>query len=300
MTIANKSKDMMSKIDKVEIKFRAEAEAGVSNENYGSTLTTITNFFSNGLEGINNIFKSIKNDTDKLNANEFNSSISNIISLESELRQIVESGKVKLTDVGGIQVPVILGLKLNILETVNKLSSAVKNIEDNLEDVIKETDEMIGKTLASKDYRTSSRPPVTKTNIRSKAFDLMDVVSDIIDTDGTKDRMKLNVFLPSLNSVIDINNEIVKFNKILGTDFITNIQKELNKLTERSEILYKYIKQNEDVTISNAVLHCVADRLDFTARYATNITSIIYITKHSLESYLVCLNSIKEYYEKRK
>lgn len=297
MSLLKNLNDNLEKIDKVQLEFRSNVEFG--HESFDNVLSNITSFFNYGLEGINNIIKSIGGDINNINGEELSKSLFKIKSLDIDLKNIAESGNIKLSEIGNIQIPVVLGQKLNVLDTIKELNIAVNNIEKNLENVLKETDEIIGKTLGSKDFRTASRPHYTKTDVRSCYFEVDKVVSNIIDGNNTKDKMKLDVYLPSLNSVIDINEDIIKFNKIVNVNFIKNLKTDLSRLIERSEILYNYIKKNDDVMISKAVLNLVSDRLDFTARYATTITSIIFLIKHTIESYLVCAEAIKNYNDKK-
>ena len=258
----------------------------ISNEGIIDSIGSVSLHINKGIEGLTSIFNKMFQVTEQLTDPSFLTSEAKTINLiMGKLRSKIETDGHKLYgSLGPIELPVPLGLKVDCLTVLQTLKPSLTLISKDLAPALKETSELVTKLISSEDTRLASRI--------SFKIDMVDFdwalhfkgLNKIIDSNGTKDRMRFDHFFKNMSSVNDCVKLILEDEKIIDVKHLEDIKKLTLDLSESSEQLYKFIKENPEVKVNKQVLIALSDRLERMASAVTEAMSTIFIFKSIMET----------------
>jgi hypothetical protein len=258
------------------------AKYNPSNEEFGVFISQIASFFTSQLKAISETFVNSINRLMGMNDQQLTRSGKELFDMRQSIDKIKQN--VKLVDVEKIQVPVLLGMKLSLPDSLDRVSRGFDIIDKELIAILKETDDTVSKVLTNKDFRTQTKPFRDKNDfeISSKLYGL---IAEIIDENGVKDRANLGNVIPSINSYDTCYDTIIKLN---GTATLKRMEeiKTLSKvISERVNTLYKYLNDNKDMNISRNVLEHLGGMLENSAKAITSAITMIYVYNQCLDTF---------------
>lgn len=274
--------DIHNEIQNLELVPRIQM---IGNEGILDSIGSVSLHINKGLEGITSIYNKLFQATEQLHNTSFLTSEAKTINLVmGKLRSKLETDGYKIYGaVSAIELPVPLGLKVDGLKLLQTLKPCLRLISTDLIPALQETSDFVTKLISSEDTRTASR-------ISFKTADDFDWrlhyhgLNLVIDANGTKDRMRFDNFFKSMKNLDETVKLILEDEKLIDVKHLEAIKKLTLDLSESSELLYKFIKENPDVKVNKQVLLILANRLENMAEAVTSSMSTLFLFKAAMET----------------
>lgn len=251
-----------------------------SNEDFNTYVSNIASFFTEKMKVISNSFDHSVQQLFGLNKEQDNYNVTSIINLQKELQAIAGT---KMIDIEKIQTPILLGMKLNLLETLSVLSVCFDTINKELIPMLKETDSTVSKVMSNKDFRLQTKPLKDKYSSFIINDTLMTKIEDMIDVNGVKDRTNLINVFPNIDSFRVSYDSIMKLSESASVTKINEIKDYSKIISEKVDVLYKHLSDNKDFKISKEVLNYLGYTLEDAAKSITSAITVIYIYNQSVD-----------------
>lgn len=267
----------------------------LSTEDFGVFIKNISGFFTNKIDVISNIFSTNGSRTNKTLDKEYNVFVKDLMEYKNVVPKIVNN--VKYMNVEKITVPSVVGLKNNLPNTTPILVNAIKEINNNLLNLIDLTDTEISKILADKDYRTSTR--IVRLDGVYYQFKniLTKCIEDLMDPKLLVDTKPLNAVLPNMSSLNQVYNDIVSITTSNTFKSLKELESNINQLAERTNYLYDYIKNDKEgkLEISKVVINRLSELLELSADSITDSVTILHIHNQVTSMTTSTIDILKKY-----
>lgn len=267
----------------------------LSTEDFGVFIKNISGFFTNKIDVISNIFSTNGSRTNKTLDKEYNVFVKDLMEYKNVVPKIVNN--VKYMNVEKITVPSVVGLKNNLPNTTPILVNAIKEINNNLLNLIDLTDTEISKILADKDYRTSTRiVRLDGINYQFKNV-LTKCIEELMDPKLLVDTKPLNAVLPNMSSLNQVYNDIVSITTSNTFKSLKELETNINQLAERTNYLYDYIKNDKEgkLEISKVVINRLSELLELSADSITDSVTILHIHNQVTSMTTSTIDILKKY-----
>lgn len=267
----------------------------LSTEDFGVFIKNISGFFTNKIDVISNIFSTNGSRTNKTLDKEYNVFVKDLMEYKNVVPKIVNN--VKYMNVEKITVPSVVGLRNNLPNTTPILVNAIKEINNNLLNLIDLTDTEISKILADKDYRTSTRiVRLDSINYQFKNV-LTKCIEELMDPKLLVDTKPLNAVLPNMSSLNQVYNDIVSITTSNTFKSLKELESNINQLAERTNYLYDYIKNDKEgkLEISKVVINRLSELLELSADSITDSVTILHIHNQVTSMTTSTIDILKKY-----
>lgn len=266
------------------------------------SIKSIGNYLSNGIDKLKDSIGNLFTKTESLDNNfilkdtqTLANEKTNYIKLHNDLikkynNDHSEIHKIEadiLKNTGNLDIPVTLGLKLNVKDSSELIVHVIKLINSETHKIVDETNECIMKMIGDKDYRLSTKPIHFTNDTYKLTSDMYETLHKIIDPNGTKDRMKLINFIGNFDN---FSKAADNFTYKVDLNLITRYKGVVDNLNKNINYLYNFIKDNPDTQISSSSLSSLAYRIQNVAELLTMVGTIFYMYSQLL------ISSIEVYY----
>ncbi len=272
------------------------AKYNPSNEDFGVFISQIASFFTSQVKAISETFTKAVSGFTSLGEQTLTRSGKELLDTRSDIDKIKQN--IKLVDIEKIQVPVLLGMKLSLPDSLDRVSRGFDIIDKDLIAILKETDETIAKVLSSKDFRIQTKPLRTKNDfyISSKLYNL---IGEIVDENGVKDRADLGNVIPSINSFDTCYDIILKLNGSTTLKRLEEIKTLSKNISERTNVLYKFLNETKDISVSRNVLEYLGYMLEDSAKAITSSITMIYVYNQCMDTFRNSVQLVNKYSESK-
>jgi len=291
-----------------DIKKHGEFMSTIAHEDLASVLVSIKQYFTKFIPNVAKAFAENADRLTKFDKDHYNSFIRQIYEIETDIKKIAE---VPYSSVMDVKVPVMLGMKQNLLTTASELKKASTVINDNLRVLLEYTDIFISLVLSNEDFRTASRVnyamlyqryredhkgnPLTADKIYGITYELEAIVDKLIDPKNHSDQRFIKELVPNINSLYFVQADILEAAK--GTTFADteNIQTEVTKLSERADVLYDVITTDTEFKINKALINELAGVLEDSGRAITSAVTLWHIMNQTATTLKFTVDTIKRF-----
>lgn len=249
----------------------------LSTEDFGVFIKNISGFFTNKINIISSIFTSNGNRTPRSLDKEYNVFVKDLMDYKNVVPKIVSN--VKYMNVEKVIVPSVVGLRNNLPNSTPILVEAIKSINDNLEKLIDVTDTEISKILTDKEYRTSTRIVRIDSDFYGFSSTLNKCIEGLMDPKLLVDTKPLNAVLPNMSSLNQVYTDIVNISTNNTFKHLKELEKQINNLADRTNILYDYIKNDKEgkLEVSKVVINRLSELLELSADCITDSVTILHM-----------------------
>lgn len=268
-------------LKQIDIKYRAKA---ISNEGILESFDSIGNYFSNGLNSLTTMFKKLEDTSGSLTKdNIFNKDVKDLVNDLNKLDGDISKSSNIYSTISNAKIPVIMGCKVDIKTTLDTISPALHKVEENIIDILDDTILFINRLMGSEEYRLASRYNGFKVKHISP-YEINKPIYKCIDENGTSDRKAVKELIPNFNTMFICKDLVIKNEKVLDVELLKQIKDKTLKLSKNANDLYDFIMENGDQSVNKAMLVDLAYRLEETAQYVNNASSVIYLYKQTIYS----------------
>lgn len=245
-------------------------------------ITYVASYITKTLSGISDIFTvNIQRLTSILDTDTKPVQLKEVLDLENKINSIINSD-IKMIDIAKIQTPITLGFKTDLVKASEFLKIGFNLIDNSLPNMIKEVDELLSKMLSDKNYIKSTRP-IKYDETWSMNYKLSELLTEIIDENGVKDRTSLENILPNINSFKVTLDNIKMVNNSYDIAKLEKIKKDAKKIAERVTILQNYLNNNPDLQVSVTIIQDFGYKLEYCASTITYAASIIILRQQVID-----------------
>lgn len=262
-----------------------------SNENLGAVFNSVSGFITSQFTAIYNTFSNNSSRLEKVNKKDLSEQAKDLIKTKKDIAKIISSKE--MATLHNIEVPVPLGMKVDMLTASSYLNTATTRISKKILVYIYEVDTLVSKMLADADYRKKLKPGKMFFEIRSDSNDNLDNIKAIIDENGVKDRMTLDNLLPNLNSLNSILANLNSANNTLTYSKVKKIAESINELSSKINDLYEYYIDNKDLGITKSSISELAYGVENLADYTTSSITVFYLVNQLNSSFVNMIKLIK-------
>lgn len=268
-----------------ELKSRSNV---MSTEELSSFFTGLSSFFTNKLPDLVKAFTN-NGQVNRTLTDDYNQFMKELIAMEPEVISV--STKVKYSDVSSMKIPVMIGMRSDLLTTCKLLAAANDNINKNLTTILDTTDKYVSSFLSSKDFKLSTDPFFKEAKTFQEAMNIADILDKLVDPNGTSDQFKVSQLVSNCSSIKTVYDELLRISKGNTVDKLNKINKEIATIADKVNTLYEQLSNNKDMEVSKEVIYKLSMVLEDTARYVTYTVSTYHIinqtittTKHLVEA----------------
>lgn len=253
--------------------FRAES---LSTEGMGVYVNEVSEYFTNKIKDIANIFSTSKKRTEVVSKKELTEQAKDLIKLRGTVNDIIKNTEMK--NVANVETPVILGMSVNMLVATELILSISKYSTSDILENLDDLDTLISNMLSSKDARSKSTPYTNyDSDIYKNNEHLENVIAKIINKNGTIDRKPVIEVTPNIKSIQTIYDNLRKMNTMFDYTTMSKIKEDVSKLSSKVELLEEVLSDKNIGNVSKSALNELAYNLEIMAHYVTNAITIFYI-----------------------
>lgn len=262
-------------------------------EDFSTIITGIKKYFTDTLPAVSKIFSTNASRAGKIDKEQYNSFLKTIYELEKDIGKIE---KLPYSEVENIKVPVMLGMRTDLLNTVTILSQASEVVNDNLLTLVEYTDIFVSLVMSDKDFRTASRVNYSriKESFRKENKNTLDInsiehvydklqnyINQVVDPKNHYDQRSIKQLIPNISSLYHIQSILLETAKSNTLENVELLEKEVGKISSRIDTLYDYISSDEEFEINKQVLNELASTLESTGKAITSAVTIWYLINQS-------------------
>lgn len=239
----------------------------------------VPEFFTSKLVAVANFFKKEKDTLEAATGRELS-----VYSKELVInRQNFSVGK-KDIDYATVKrriVPVTAGVKVNIMEMANLLEESNAIVNDHVENILKDTLEVIARLAADKEYRLSSRPVMLDQKYVKAATVLEKNIGKIIDARKVSDNAPVKDLVPSIPHLSEAIEIALKYSNNNNVEMYTKIKNDVDAIFSYTETLYKTFQDEKDVIKKTRIVE-VANYIQTAANLVTQSINTLYLSTQSV------------------
>ncbi len=264
----------------------------LSTEDFDTFVKNISSFFTNKIHSISEVFSTNSRRTSEISEKDLNVFVKELVNLKKDMEWVVNN--VKYNEVSYIKIPVMLGSKTNLVETLHILKVLMDSINKNLDSSLEYTDTFVSKVLTDKNFRLSTRPIKQNKEKDELIETFYKSLNNLIDENGTTDNKKVSELLPNISSLELVYQDIINIAKGTSIKDIRSIENKLTKISEKTNELYNLLLENKDTEISRVVINELAYDLETTAKLVTNVVSVIHVYNQTVTTIKFLIQRLKK------
>lgn len=262
-----------------------------SNESMGAVFNSVSGFITSKFTAISKIFTNNSSRLESIDKKDLSEQAKDLIKTKADISKIISNKK--MVTLRNVEVPVPLGMNVDMLVASSYLKSASARISKSIFVYMDEVDTLVSKMLADPEYRKKLKPGKLFSEISADSSKNLYDISSVIDKEGIKDRMTLDNLLPNLNSLNPILTNLDNANKILTYGMIKKIKTSLDTLSAKIDELYVYYSENEELNITKAAISELAYGIENLADYTTSSITVFYLVNQLNSSFVNMIKLIK-------
>lgn len=291
MFTQNIGQEHLALISKIpNLKERAEF---LSTEDFDVFIKNIASFFTNKLSLISASFLSNAERNDTKLKNDYNVFIKEIIAMKKDIVSINEN--VSFIDIEKISIPIMLGMKTDLLKTATALKQATALISTELPKVMDACDVYISKVISDENTRTSTRPVIHGATSPYKVhYELTRILDTIIDPHSLKDKKTIKELIPNLSSLEKIRALLIESAEDATLDKLDKLTVSAKRIAEKTDSFYEVITTT-DIIISRPVINELSYALEETANIVTTAVTFWHILNQNAAILKMVIERINEF-----
>lgn len=245
-------------------------------EDAGSFVSGISSYVTEKIKDISTSFSINSDRLGKVSKKDLSEQAKELSDLKKDIASILKDVKFQTVDMR--ETPVTLGLKVDLLTMVNKIDGVIKTISEDLDGSIDEIDTIVSNMLANADYRKRLKPGKKFDKMRTTVHQIDEVVEELIDPNGTKDRLAIGKVIPNLNSLNTIHERLRTQNNLFTFKDIKSIKDRVSVLNQKVDSLYTLFSEDEnELKVSKESITELAWALESLAEYVTKSITVFYL-----------------------
>lgn len=266
----------------------------LSTEENDTVIKQFANFFVNKIDAIAGVFSKNKTRVPGVLDKEYNQFVKDLVAVKKDIEPIIST--VKFSHVETMAIPVMLGLRGDLIHTVEQLKTGMDIVNKSLLTSLSETDKVVAKVLSDNNYRTATRPTNNDNHADYESYSkLSDILTELIDSNGVKDTKKLKELLPNVSSIETLYNTLLD---IANTNTLKNmkeIESAIKIISERTNVLFEDMGSDmSTVEMSKPIAYHLANRLEVTAKLVTTSISIMHVYNQTVLTLIYIINRLNK------
>ena len=267
----------------------AERTAMLCTEDAGSFVSGISSYVTEKIKDISTSFSINSDRLGSVDKKDLSEQAKELVNLKKDIISILKD--VKFQDIDMRETPITLGLKVDLLTMVNKIDGVIKVIATDLEESIDEIDTVVSNMLANADYRKRLKPGKKFTKLYTTIATMDSLIEDVIDPNGTKDRLAIGKVIPNLNSLNTVYERLRVQNNLFTYKDIKSIKNRVSVLNQKVDSLYQLFSEDEnELKVSKESITELAWALESLAEYVTKSITVFYLLNQANS---MCVNVVK-------
>lgn len=251
--------------------FRA---GSLATEDFGMYVSKVSSFFTDKVKVVSEIFSKNESRLNLVDKKAMSVQLKDNLDMAKDAKTIVS--KVKYDEIKNIETPVILGIKVNYIEVVNSMKPIIKLIDSKLISTLDQVDTNISKMISDNDYRKGFK---NITTIPKDSDAMLKFVGDIIDPNGTLDRLPIKLVIPNITSLTLLTDTLIELDKAYSYEKVMKVKELVKKLSSKADTLYEVLQDEDLDPISKSSIQKIAIELEESAKLVTNSISVFYVLK---------------------
>ena len=244
----------------------------ITTESVGSFVSGITEFFSNKLNVLCDLFKSNMQDRlkfkseDKLNAF--------VVELQKELKKTSVFSTLTYSEIKSMKVPTVVGLNVSYPDAAKIMLPLLDIIKNKSFEYLDKLDVTTSKLISSVDYRMKTGPELEPFEIK-KSTDTLDAgLKKAFSARRMADMDNFGNLFPSNNAVKSTADMLINAGSGITLDNIKEIDERVASIVEKIDVLVDQTK-NKDYEISKEVMKSYSNLIEYCSNYVTSCVSTI-------------------------
>lgn len=241
-------------------------------------ISKFASFFTNKVSAFAVLFNKNSSRMVTINEKDYSQFVTELLKLKKDIEPLIS--KIKFSDVETMVIPIMLGLRTDLLNASSILAEVISKTEPMLVTALDNIDISISKILSDKHFRTSSRYPNMKhlDDLYTATRTMNKALVELIDGNSVTDKQKVAFLLPNINSLTTIYSNLERVANITTLKNIKAIEGKITKVSERATYLYELLTdESKELELSKAVINGISDELEYSADMVTTMISLIHI-----------------------
>jgi hypothetical protein len=244
----------------------------ITTESISSFISNITEFFSNKLSVLSELFTSnvqtrLKfKSTDKLNAY--------VVELKNELKKTSIFNTITYGEIQKLQVPTVVGLNTTYPQAAKDILPLLDIIKNNTFNFLNILDVETSKLITDSDYRTKTRPEVNNFDIKETTLELDKGLKKSFSSKRMSDIDNFGNLFPNNSSVKTTAEILINAGSGITLDNIKDLEERIASIVEKINVLVNQTKY-KDYEISKETMKYYSALISDCSNYVTSCVSVI-------------------------
>lgn len=250
----------------------------IANES-GMFLNSIGTFFINKLSALKNFFR----DENKIFNIKQEPFIEDMLDTYNKNKKSI--AKLNFMDLANNEYPWSEVFCKNLYDVSINLSLAFKELDNIVVNNIDNTDTLITKAVANRDFIKTTTPLVTKVEETEKTLKkCYEAIDKIIDPNFRKDKVKLKEAIPNFSSLEAIINNLIQIRDMKFYEKASLIEKTIKSIKEKTDNLEIILKQANPNEISKPMISMIAMELETSAKVISCLGTLLAATSQAAKT----------------
>lgn len=250
----------------------------IANES-GMFLNSIGTFFINKLSALKNFFR----DENKIFNIKQEPFIEDMLDTYNKNKKSI--AKLNFMDLANNEYPWSEVFCKNLYDVSINLSLAFKELDNIVVNNIDNTDTLITKAVANRDFIKTTTPLVTKVEETEKTLKkCYEAIDKIIDPNFRKDKVKLKEAIPNFSSLEDIINNLTQIRDMRFYEKASLLEKTIKSIKEKTDNLEIILKQANPNEVSKPMISMIAMELETSAKVISCLGTLLAATSQAAKT----------------
>ena len=260
----------------------------------GNFVTSISSFVIGKFQPFAKFFDDSKKELPAVTKN-VNAHGKALLKVKKDLRGM---GDLKYSAIADITTPVMVGTHLSLLDGLQELVPAMKDVQTNLIPILENCEEYVNKFIGDEEFLSSNRPATLNKDLAKKPVALDTVIRTIISKDSLVDRRSVGELIPNTSSILTVYELAMELSKMMDVKLLKSVNDRVNDLTSSVEYIYEFLSDNKVSGTTNyekSKITALAYNLEHTAHYLSVAMSIIHISNQHIDMTTGMIKQIKKH-----
>ena len=246
-----------------------DAQFLIANES-GLFLSTISSFFTNKLNAIKRFFQ----DETKIFNIKQEPFIEDLLDTYNKNKSKLD--KLNFMDIANVEVPWSEMFCKNLYDISLNLNTAFKELDNVIINNLDNTDTLVTKSIANKEFIKSTTPIVSKVNEMEKVLNLCySSLDKIINTESKYDKVKLKEAIPNMSTISTIIDNLKEIRDMKFYEKASLIEKTIKNIKEKTDNLELILSKSQPNEISKPVISVIAVELETSAKLVSCLGTLL-------------------------
>ena len=258
----------------------------VTNES-GMFLNSIGTFYINKLNALKNFFL---DETKIFNLKQDQFIEDMLIDYNKNKKTIA---KLNFMDLANNEYPWSEVFCKNLYDVSINLSVAFKELDNIIISNIDNTDTLITKAVANRDFIKTTTPLVSNVEETEKVLKkCYDAIDKIIDPNFRKDKVKLKEAIPNFSSLESIINNLILIKEMKFYEKASLLEKTVKSIKEKTDNLEIILKQANPNEVSKPIISMIAMELETSAKVISCLGTLLAATSQAAKTLQTIIREI--------